>query len=59
MRSNAIPLKSHALNLRTDAYDRQQATGGGAFFAVGEEKIWAAGGTEVADVDVLGAEASG
>jgi hypothetical protein len=40
-----------------DADDGQEATGLGAFFAVAEEEIAAAGGTEIADEDVLGAEA--
>ena len=43
--------------LGPDADDGHQAAGGGAFLAVGEEEVWAAGGTEVDGVDILGAEA--
>lgn len=35
------------------------AAGGGVLFAIGEEEIGAAGGTEIADEDVLRAEAGG
>ena len=35
------------------------AAGLGALFAVAEEEIGAAGGAEIADEDVLGAEAGG
>ena len=42
-----------------EADDGEEATGLGALFAVAEEEIGAAGGAEVADEDVLGAEAGG
>jgi hypothetical protein len=41
---------------RAEADYAQQAAAAGAFFAVAEQKVGVAGGTEAADVDVLGAE---
>ncbi len=48
------PLK---ISLRVDADDGEEAAALGAFFAVTEEEVAAAGGTEIADEDVWGAEA--
>ena len=42
-----------------EADDGEQAAGLGALFAVAEEEVGVAGGAEVADEDVLGAEAGG
>ena len=42
---------------RADADDGHEAAARGAFLAVAEEEIAAAGGAEIADEDVLGAEA--
>ena len=42
-----------------EADDGEDAAGLGALFAVAEEEVRAAGGAEVADEDVLGAEAGG
>ena len=44
---------------RAEADDREEAAGLGALFAVAEEEVGAAGGAEVADEDVLEAEAGG
>jgi hypothetical protein len=42
-----------------EADDGEVATGLGALFAIAEEEAGVAGGAEVADEDVLGAEAGG
>lgn len=44
---------------RLDADDGEVAARMGALFAVAEEEIWVAGGAEIADENVLGAEACG
>src|SRR6266849_7700386 len=57
LESKPQPGSARTPSCRPDADDGQEATALGAFFAVAEEEIAAAGGAEFADKDVGGAEA--
>src|SRR6266571_3898841 len=50
--------KQFSSSIAVNADDSHEAAALGSFFAVAEEKIAAAGGTEIAHGDVLGAETS-
>jgi len=52
-----LALSPLTIILRTEADDGHEAAAFGAFFAVAEEEVAAAGGAEIADEDVGGAEA--
>ena len=57
LESKPQPGSARTPSCRPDADDGQEAAALGAFFAVAEEEIAAAGSTEIADKDVGGAEA--